>query len=78
MVISRRNGNIYKCKQLKAIISLRYYIYLEIFKEIIKRLLDFNHKINEEEVKAGLWDKKGKRSSKKKAVDEKQGGLFEK
>ncbi len=37
---------------------IRYTIHPEARKEILKRLLELNHKIHEEEVKAGLWDKK--------------------
>ena len=39
---------------------IRYTISLEARKEVLKRLLELNHKIHEEEVAAGLWDKKGK------------------
>ena len=37
---------------------IRYTIHPDARKEILKRLLELNHKIHEEEVKAGLWDKK--------------------
>jgi hypothetical protein len=37
---------------------VRYTIHPEACKEILKRLLELNHKIHEEEVKKGLWDKK--------------------
>jgi hypothetical protein len=37
---------------------VRYTIHPDARKEILKRLLELNHKIHEEEVKAGLWDKK--------------------
>jgi len=37
---------------------VRYTIHPEARKEILKRLLELNHKIHEEEVKAGLWEKK--------------------
>jgi hypothetical protein len=37
---------------------VRYTIHPEARKEILKRLLELNHQIHEEEVKAGLWDKK--------------------
>ncbi len=43
---------------------VRYTIHPEARKEVLKRLLELNHKIHEEEVAAGLWDKK-------KAVKEK-------
>ncbi len=37
---------------------VRYTIHPEARKEILKRLLELNHQIHEEEVKKGLWDKK--------------------
>jgi len=37
---------------------IRYTIHPEARKEVLKRLLELNHRIHEEEVKAGLWDKK--------------------
>ena len=37
---------------------MRFTIHPEARKEILKRLLELNHKIHEEEVKAGLWEKK--------------------
>ncbi len=37
---------------------IRYTIHPEARKGVLKRLLELNHKIYEEEVKAGLWDKK--------------------
>lgn len=37
---------------------VRYTIHSEASKEVLKRLLELNHKIHEEEVAAGLWDKK--------------------
>lgn len=37
---------------------IRYTIHPDARKEILKRLLELNHKIHDEEVKAGLWDKK--------------------
>ena len=39
---------------------VRYTIHPEARKEVLKRLLALNHQIHEEEVKAGLWEKKGK------------------
>jgi methylase of polypeptide subunit release factors len=38
---------------------VRYTIHPDARKEVLKRLLALNHQIHEEEVKAGLWDKKG-------------------
>ena len=46
---------------------VRYTIHPEARREILKRLLELNHKIHEGEVAAGLWDKK-KTKPKKKAV----------
>lgn len=50
---------------------VRYTIHPEARKEILKRLLELNHKIHEEEVAAGLWDKK-KVAKKEKVVIEKK------
>lgn len=55
---------------------VRYTISPEARKEVLKRLLELNHKIHEEEVKAGLWDKKGKGKSKKTTKDKNQNDLF--
>ncbi len=57
---------------------VRYTISPEARKEILKRLLELNHKIHEEEVTKGLWEKKGKGKKKNRdnAVDERQGRLF--
>lgn len=48
---------------------VRYTIHPEARKEVLKRLLELNHKIHEEEVAAGLWDKK-KPVKKEKVVNE--------
>ncbi len=61
---------------------IRFTIHPNARKEILKRLLVMNHKIHEEEVKAGLWDKK--KTGKQKTVKSNQvnegkvgyGGLF--
>ena len=42
---------------------IRFTIHPEARREILKRLLELNHKIHEEELKAGLWDKKVKKAS---------------
>jgi len=61
---------------------VRFTIHPDAMKEVLKRLLELNHKIYEEEVKAGLWDKKtSSKKSKKIDLDEggsvyKQPGLF--
>jgi len=60
---------------------IRYTIHPDARKEVLKRLLELNHKIHEEEVKAGLWDKKkySKPAKKDGKVEEGKGqyGLFE-
>lgn len=50
---------------------VRYTIHPEARKEVLKRLLELNHKIHAEEVAAGLWDKK-KTVKKEKEVKEKK------
>jgi len=54
--------NFYEVDYLPEKDRVRYTISSEARKEILKRLLELNHKIHEEEVKAGLWDKKGKKT----------------
>jgi hypothetical protein len=46
---------------------IRYTIHPDARKEVLKRLLELNHKIHEEEVRAGLWEKK-KTSTKKSTI----------
>lgn len=46
---------------------VRFTIHPDARKEVLKRLLELNHKIHEEEVKAGLWEKK-KTSTKKSTI----------
>lgn len=58
--------NFYEVDYLPENDRIRYTIHPDARKEVLKRLLELNHQIHEEEVKAGLWDKKG--SSKKKAA----------
>ncbi|HRP90952.1 MAG TPA: hypothetical protein PKX92_13055 [Edaphocola sp.] len=65
---------------------IRFTIHPDARKEVLKRLLELNHKIHEEEVKAGLWEKKGKKGRKSyealnetsifEEPDENLGGLF--
>jgi methylase of polypeptide subunit release factors len=65
---------------------VRFTIHPEARKEILKRLLELNHKIHEEELKKGLWDKNGKKTKKGyetsgetnilEELDESLGGLF--
>lgn len=45
---------------------IRFTIHPDARKEILKRLLELNHKIHEEEVAAGLWDKKKSKAKKKR------------
>ncbi|MDP2364988.1 MAG: hypothetical protein Q8M94_14615, partial [Ignavibacteria bacterium] len=40
----------------------------EARKEILKRLLELNHKIHADEVAAGLWEKKGKKKKETNSV----------
>jgi hypothetical protein len=49
---------------------VRYTIHPDARREILKRLLELNHKIHEEEVAAGLWDKKGGSKKSKKSITE--------
>jgi len=51
---------------------VRFTIHPEARKEVLKRLLELNHKIHEEEVKAGLWEKKKTLSKKSNKVSEPQ------
>jgi len=46
---------------------IRFTIHPDARKEVLKRLLELNHKIHEDEVKAGLWEKK-KTSTKKSTI----------
>lgn len=48
---------------------VRYTIHPDARKEILKRLLELNHRIHEEEVKMGLWEKKKTGGANKKVVD---------
>lgn len=58
---------------------VRFTIHPDARKEVLKRLLELNHKIHEEEVESGLLDKKKTVSKKSNVVNEPQagyGGLF--
>jgi len=75
----------YEMENLPENDRVRFTIHPDARKEVLKRLLDLNHKIHEEEVKAGLWDKKtgtkkaGKEKSTGDQVSEPEkgyGGLF--
>jgi hypothetical protein len=50
---------------------IRFTIHPDARKEVLKRLLELNHKIHEEEVKAGLWEKKPAGKGKKKVKENK-------
>jgi methylase of polypeptide subunit release factors len=52
---------------------VRYTIHPEARKEVLKRLLELNHKIHEEELAAGLWEKK--KAIKKEKVVKKTGNV---
>lgn len=74
--------NFYEVDYLPENDRVRYTISPEARKEILKRLLELNHKIHAEEVAKGLWDKKtSKKKTKATEVREQQekygqGGLF--
>ena len=56
---------------------IRFTIHPDARKEVLKRLLELNHKIHEEEVTAGLFDKKpATKSKKKKVTNPEQNELF--
>ena len=56
---------------------IRYTIHPDARKEVLKRLLELNHKIHAEEVEAGLFDKKpASKSKKKKDANPDQNELF--
>jgi len=48
---------------------IRFTIHPEARKEILKRLLELNHRIHAEEVAAGLWDKKSTKTKEYKIAD---------
>lgn len=77
--------NFYEVDYLPENDRIRYTIHPDARKEVLKRLLELNHKIHEEEVKAGLWEKKGGKKKGSKTEDEvsrlderdsSNGGLF--
>ncbi|MFT3846818.1 MAG: N-6 DNA methylase [Lacibacter sp.] len=49
---------------------IRFTIHPDARKEVLKRLLELNHKIHAEEVKEGLWEKKKTTSKKSNTVNE--------
>jgi hypothetical protein len=78
--------NFYDVDYLPENDRVRFTIHTEARKEVLKRLLELNHKIHEEEVAKGLWDKKGGKNKGYKTPDdnaniveepdENLGGLF--
>ena len=80
----RLRHDFYEVDYLPVNDRVRYTIHPEARKEILKRLLELNHKIHGEEVAAGLWDKKkttAKKASKFSGVVKEPevgyGGLFD-
>lgn len=59
--------NFYEVDYLPENDRVRYTIHPESRKEILKCLLEHNHKIHEEKVKAGLWPKKNYKIEKKRS-----------
>lgn len=55
---------------------VRFTISPEARKEVLRRLLELNHKIHAEEVAAGLWDKKKTKNTKTPPPNTNQTGLF--
>lgn len=49
---------------------VRFTIHPDARKEVLKRLLELNHKIHDEEVKAGVWEKKKTNTKKSTIVNE--------
>lgn len=73
--------NFYEVDYLPENDRVRYTISPEARKEILKRLLELNHKIHAEEVAKGLWEKGKSKKNKTSVVKEQQekygqGGLF--
>lgn len=56
---------------------IRFTIHPEARKEVLKRLLELNHKIHAEEVAAGLWDKKGRKGKVYNLSEEDKGNRVE-
>ena len=63
----------YQIENLPENDCIRYTIHPDARKEVLKRLLELNHKIHEEELAAGLWDKK--KPAKKEKVVKKKGNV---
>jgi len=63
------NHDFYEVDYLPENDRVRFTIHPDARKEVLKRLLELNHKIHAEEVAAGLWDKKPTAKAKKKKVN---------
>jgi hypothetical protein len=63
------NHDFYEVDYLPENDRVRYTIHPDARKEVLKRLLELNHKIHAGEVAAGLWDKKPTAKAKKKKVN---------
>jgi methylase of polypeptide subunit release factors len=73
------NHDFYEVDYLPENDRVRFTIHPDARKEVLKRLLDLNHKLHAEEVSAGLWDKKPTakaKKKKKKANNPEQNELF--
>jgi hypothetical protein len=71
------NHNFYEVEYLPENDRVRFTIHPDSRKEVLKRLLELNHKIHEEEVAAGLFDKKpSPKPKKKKDITPEQNQLF--
>jgi hypothetical protein len=49
---------------------VRFTIHPDARREVLKRLLELNHQIHEEEVKPGVWEKKGTSKKGKKSISD--------
>ena len=68
--------NFYEVDYLPENDRVRFTINPDARKEVLKRLLELNHKIHEDEVAQGLWDKKAKKKKVEAVDDVELGGLF--
>jgi hypothetical protein len=69
--------NFYEVDYLPENDRIRFTIHPTARKEVLKRLLELNHKIHDEEVKAGLWDKKGKKGKTYLIQEDEEGNRVE-
>jgi hypothetical protein len=65
--------NFYEVDYLPENDRIRFTIHPEARREILKRLLELNHKIHAQEVADGLWNKKGKTETTEKNRDGQMG-----